>query len=300
MAFSGELFSIVAGDYRAEIAEVGAGLAGLWLADRPVTVDADPKRLPPKSSGAVLAPWPNRIRDGRYAFDGSQFQLPLTEPAAGNASHGLVKWVRWSCQQLAPSALTLVHELVPQTGYPFELRLELRYALDPSAGLTVRLTASNVGDRDAPFGAGFHPYLDLAGHPLDTAELLVPAETVLLTDGQQIPTARQSVAGTGFDFRALRALGSDRLDHGYADLIGQSALLRTAERTVSLSWDAGFTHLQVFTPPFITPGRNAVAIEPMSCPADAFNSGQDLVKLGPGESWSGSWSIAVTGDPLGG
>lgn len=295
MAFSGKLFSIAAGDYRAAIAEVGAGLAGLWLADRPVTVDADPQQLPPKSSGAVLVPWPNRIRDGRYAFDGSQFQLPLTEPAAGNASHGLVKWVRWGCQDLAPDALTLVHDLVPQTGYPFELRLELRYALDPVAGLTVRLTALNTGVSAAPFGAGFHPYLDLAGHPLDTAELLVPADTVLLTDDRQIPISRQSVAGTGFDFRVLRPIGDDRLDHGYADLIGQSALLRTSERTIAVSWDSRFTHLQVFTPPFITPGRNAVAIEPMSCPADAFNSGQDLVRLAPGESWSGSWSIAVSG-----
>jgi aldose 1-epimerase len=293
MAFSGELFVIAAGDYRATIAEVGAGLAGLWLADRPVTVDADPEQLPPKSSGAVLVPWPNRIRDGRYTFDGEQFQLPVTEPAAGNASHGLVKWVRWSCRAHRPAELTLVHDLVPQTGYPFELRLELRYALDPVTGLTVRLAARNIGHRDAPFGAGFHPYLDLAGHPLDTAELEVPADTVLLTDRQQIPTEQRPVAGTPFDFRTIRPIGSDRLDHGYADLTGQSALLRTAERTIELRWDAGFNHLQVFTPPFITPGRNAVAIEPMSCPADAFNSGQDLIRLAPGQSWAGSWGIAV-------
>jgi aldose 1-epimerase len=294
MAFSGELFVIAAGDYRAEIVEVGATLAGLWLADRPVTVDADPRQLPPKSSGAVLVPWPNRIRDGRYAFDGEQFQLPLTEPAAGNASHGLVKWVRWTCQDRQPAELTLVHDLVPQTGYPFELRLELHYALDPVTGLAVRLTALNTGHGDAPFGAGFHPYLDLAGHPLDAAELLVPAEAVLLTDRQQIPTGQRSVAGTPFDFRTIRPIGSDRLDHGYADLTGRAALLRTAERTIELRWGSGFNHLQVFTPPFITPGRNAVAIEPMSCPADAFNSGQDLVRLAPGQSWSGSWGIAVT------
>ncbi|HEX4729251.1 MAG TPA: hypothetical protein VH298_15705, partial [Jatrophihabitans sp.] len=262
MAFSGELFSIAAGDYRAVIAEVGATLAGLWLADRPVTVDVDPHQLPPKSCGAVLVPWPNRIRDGRYRFDGEQFQLPLTEPAAGNASHGLLKWVRWSCRDRQPAELRLVHDLVPQTGYPFELRLELHYALDPVTGLAVRLTAHNVGRRDAPFGAGFHPYLDLAGHPLDTAELLVPADTVLRTDDQQIPVRREPVAGTSFDFRAARPIGSDRLDHGFADLTGQLALLRTAERTIQLGWDAGFSHLQVFTPPFITPGRNAVAIEP--------------------------------------
>jgi aldose 1-epimerase len=293
MAFSGELFTIAAGDYRAVIAEVGAALAGLWLADRPVTVDVDPQRLPPKSCGAVLVPWPNRIRNGRYAFDGEQFQLPLTEPATGNASHGVVKWARWSCQNHQPAELTMVHDLVPQTGYPFELRLKLHYALDPVTGLAVRLTAQNTGRRDAPFGAGFHPYLDLAEHPLDTAELLVPADTVLLTDDQKIPVRRMPVAGTSFDFRAGRPIGADRLDHGFADLTGQLVALRTAERTIELGWDAGFNHLQVFTPPFITPGRNAVAIEPMSCPADAFNSGDGLVRLVPGESWSGGWGIAV-------
>ncbi|HET6209228.1 MAG TPA: aldose 1-epimerase family protein [Jatrophihabitans sp.] len=300
MALSGELFSIAAGGYRAEVAEVGAALAGLWLADRPITVDADPDQLPPKSSGAVLAPWPNRIRDGRYRFDETGFQLPLTEPAAGNASHGLVKWVRWACQDRHPDRLTLVHELVPQTGYPFELRLELRYALDPVTGLSVRLTAHNTGRQAAPFGAGFHPYLDLAGHPLDSTELLIPADTVLLTDSQQIPVRREPVAGTSFDFRSIRPIGADRLDHGFTDLTGRAAVLRTPDRTVELHWDARFSHLQVFTPPFITPGRTAVAIEPMSCAADAFNSGDGLVRLAPGQSWSAGWRIAVTSGSVGG
>jgi aldose 1-epimerase len=294
MAFSGDRFQITAGGYRAEIAEVGAALAGLWLAGSPVTVEADPQQLPPKSSGAVLAPWPNRIRDGRYRFDGAEFQLPLTEPAIGNASHGLVKWVRWACADRQPAAVTMVHEIVAQIGYPFEVRLVLRYALDPVAGLSVHLTATNTGRQAAPFGAGFHPYLDLAGHPLDTAELAIPAGTVLLTDDQQIPVERRPVAGTSFDFRQLRPIGDDRLDHGFADLTGTAAVLRTAIRTVELHWEPAFSHLQAFTPPFITPGRNAVAIEPMSCAANAFNSGEGLVRLAPGASWSGAWGIAVT------
>src|SRR5213593_925911 len=107
MAFCGERFPISAGGYRAEIAEVGAALAGLWLDGNPVTVPADPQQLPPKSSGTVLVPWPNRIRDGRYGFDGSQFQLPLSEPATGNAAHGLVRWVRWRAADRQPAAVTM-------------------------------------------------------------------------------------------------------------------------------------------------------------------------------------------------
>ncbi|MEO6703652.1 MAG: aldose 1-epimerase family protein [Jatrophihabitantaceae bacterium] len=295
MSFSGQRYEIAAGDYRAVLAEVGAGLAGLWLAGVPVTVEAAPDALPAKSTGAVLAPWPNRIRDGRYTFEGTEQQLALTEPATSNASHGLVKWARWHCLDQQPDSVTLGHDLVPQPGYPFELRLALRYFLDPLAGLTAELQATNTGAGPLPFGAGFHPYLDLAEHELDTAELLIPAGTVLLTDDRQIPIERRSVAGTSFDFRQQRQIGSDRLDHGFADLTGSAARLRTERRTVEVHWDGAFSHLQVYTPPHITPGRNAVAIEPMSCPANAFNSGQALSVLAPGQSWTGSWGIAVTG-----
>ena len=294
MAFSGERFEIAAGDYRAVLAEVGAGLAGLWLAGEPVTVEAAPDELPPKSTGAVLVPWPNRIRDGRYRFEDTEQQLALTEPATRNASHGLVKWARWSCLERQPNSVTLGLELVPQTGYPFELRLSLRYGLDPTGGLSVRLVAENIGSRPAPFGAGFHPYLDLAGHPLDTAELLLPAASVLVTDDRQIPIERLPVAGTAFDFQQIRRIGQTRLDHGFADLTACSTLLRTDRRDIELRWDDSFSYLQVFTPPFITPGRNAVAIEPMSCPANAFNSGDGLIRLDPGQRWTGCWGIAVT------
>lgn len=292
MALSGARYSITAAGYRAEIAEVGAALAGLWHDEQPVTVDCRPDQLPPKSAGCVLVPWPNRIRDGRYRFDGVDYQLPLTEPAKLNATHGLVKWVRWQCLEQDPASVLLGCDVVPQTGYPFEIRLRLRYSVSAD-GLAVRLTAGNLGADPAPFGAGFHPYLDLADYPVDEAELLIPAESVLRTDERQIPVGRLPVAGTAFDLRRLRPLGELRLDHGFADLVGRVAVLRTARRRLELHWDAAFRYLQVFTPPAITPGRNAVAIEPMSCPANAFNSGEGMRRLAPGEEWTGSWGIRV-------
>ncbi|MEO7262477.1 MAG: aldose epimerase, partial [Jatrophihabitantaceae bacterium] len=130
MSFDGRRYEIAAGGYRAVLAEVGACLAGLWHDGSPVTVESPPDALPPKSTGAVLLPWPNRIADGRYSFDGVDYQLPLTEPARLNASHGLVKWVRWGATHHDGSSLTLAHDLAPQTGYPFELRLEISYRLD--------------------------------------------------------------------------------------------------------------------------------------------------------------------------
>jgi aldose 1-epimerase len=293
MTFSGRRYEIAAGPYRAALAEVGANLAGLWHDGSPVTVDSPPDGLPPKSTGAVLLPWPNRIAGGRYSFDGVDYQLPLTEPAKLNASHGLVRFVRWSASQQDGSSVTLVHDLVPQTGYPFELRLEVSYRLAAEEGLRVQAAVTNTGRSVAPFGAGFHPYLDLAEHELDTVELLVPAATVFDTDDHQIPVGRHPVEGTAFDLRTSRPIGSLRLDHGFADLTGSAAVLRTEQRAVEVSWDGAYRYLQVFTPPFITPGRNAVAIEPMSCPANAFNSGEGLVRLEPGQQWTGGWGIRL-------
>ncbi len=294
MAFTGSVARIEAGGYRAEVAEVGAGLAGLWHDEVAVTVEMPAGELPPKSTGAVLMPWPNRIRDGHYSFDGVGYQLALTEPAQRNASHGFAKWARWNATERSASAVTMAHDLVPQTGYPFEVRLQITYSVAVETGLTVSVTATNIGSGAAPFGAGFHPYLDLGNEELDGVELLIPAATVLDTDERQIPVGRSDVTGTPFDLRQSRPIGSLRLDHGYADLVGSTAVVRSARRQAELRWDAAFGYLQVFTPPFVTPGRNAVAIEPMSCPANAFNSGEGLVRLEPGQSWAGSWGISIT------
>lgn len=293
MSFDGKRYEIAAGGYRAVLAEVGACLAGLWHDVSPITVESPTDALAPKSSGAVLLPWPNRIAGGRYSFDGVDHQLPLTEPARLNASHGLVKWVRWSAERHDGSSVTLTHDLAPQPGYPFELRLELDYRLDADAGLRVSATVTNTGRSAAPFGAGFHPYLDLAEHELDTAELMVPAGSVLEADDRQIPAGRHRVDGTPYDLRTIRPIGSLRLDDGFTELTGSAALLRTEQRSVEIRWDAAFSHLQVFTPPFITPGRNAVAIEPMTCPANAFNSGEGLLRLEPGAVWTGNWGIGL-------
>lgn len=240
----------------------------------------------------MLAPWPNRIRDGRYRFDGVDYQLPLTDPATYNASHGFVKWNRWQCLEQTESSVLMQCDVVPQTGYPFEIRLHLLYFLD-AEGLTVRVAATNTGTRAAPFGVGFHPYLDLGAEALDEAQLLVPAASVLRADERQIPVEKLPVAGTEYDLQQLRPIGELRLDHGFTDLTSSVAVLRTASRTIELRWSSSFHNLQVFTPPFITPGRNAVAIEPMSCPANAFNSLENLVRLEPDERWSGDWSIRV-------
>jgi aldose 1-epimerase len=298
MSLSGQLHEISAGEYTAWVSDVGAGLAGLWWGDRPVTTSWPAGVLPPMSSGAVLIPWPNRLRDGEYEHGGQHYQLPLSEPAQHNASHGLVRWVRFELADSTAESLTFTHHLVPQTGYPFELLIRISYVLAAETGLSVHTAVTNQGDRPAPLGVGFHPYLDLDGHELDHVELDVPASSMYLVDSRQIPIETVPVAGTPYQLSPARALGTLRLDHGFTGLHGQRAVIRFGSHTTQLWWGAEFGYLQVFTPPLERFKRTAIAIEPMSCAANALQSGDGLTVLEPAASWTATWGIA-SGTPFG-
>ena len=241
--------------------------------------------------GQVLAPWPNRIRDGRYRFKGSELQLPLSEVALGNASHGLVRWVAWEVLDHQPEFVRIGYSLHPQPGYPFSLRLEITYVLSPT-GLAVRLWVQNEGDGSAPFGAGFHPYLVAGPGPVDQWKLQVPATERLLTDERMLPIGREPVDGR-FDFRRPRQIGSLKLDTCFASLTGDRISVE-GERRVELWMSEGFSHLMVYTGDGLPTGaRSGLAVEPMTCAPDAFNSGEGLRTLAPGEDLELAWGISA-------
>jgi aldose 1-epimerase len=295
MSLTGQQFAISAGEHRAIIVEVGAGLREYTFGGTDVTFAYGEDELPPRCCGAVLVPWPNRLRAGRYTFDGVDYQLPLTEPGRGNAIHGLGRWARWVCVRHEPSSVTLALDIVPQTGWPFEVRVEVTYAVDAERGLSVSTSARNHGARRAPFGAGFHPYLALDEHPLAKVTLQLPASQHLVTDDAQLPVGDQAVQGTTHDFRRGRRLGAVRLDDAFTGLKtfeGRGAAeMRLRHGGVRLWFDETFRYLQVFTLDVLARGQAAIAIEPMTCPADAFNTGTGLIVLEPGMAWTGAWGL---------
>jgi aldose 1-epimerase len=295
MALTGQQFDIAAGDHEATVVEVGAGLRRYAHHGTDVTVTYSEIEIPPKGCGAVLVPWPNRLRGGTYTFDGTAYQLPLTEPLVGNAIHGLGRWARWVMVRHERSAVTLALDIVPQPGYLFQVRVEVTYALDAEHGLSVTAVARNTGTARAPFGAGFHPYLATHGHPISDVTVKVPARERLVLDDAKVPIGLQPVAGTRHDLRRGRRLGDLRMDDGFtgfATVAGRSAVeVRTRSGGAQLWFDETFRYVQVFTPGVVTGERVGVAIEPMTCPADAFNSGTSLIILPPGEYWTGSWGI---------
>ena len=298
---SGEQWTLRRERQEATVVEVGGGLRTYRVDDTDVVAGYADDEVCRSGRGQVLMPWPNRIRDGRYTFAGSDLQLGLSEPLLHNASHGLVRWATWQLHWHSDdwSALTVRTRLHPQPGWDGTLDLSVNYVLEPE-GLTVSVHATNVGDIPAPFGFGAHPYVALGDTPLAEVELTIPAAREVLVDDRLIPTGTSPVSAE-VDFRTVRALGETALDTAYTDLsrtgpggAWQVVVGGLATGAVTVWGDGTLDWVQVFTAKGRDTGVDGVrgiAVEPMSCPANAFNSGDGLLVLEPGQSWSGQWGI---------
>ena len=304
---TGLQYEIEAGPYRATLTQLGAGLRELLFRDEPVVDGYQADELPPGAAGQLLAPWPNRIDGGRYVFGGTEYQLALTEPARANAIHGLTRWMAWTAVRQDASAVVLRSAPHGGQGYPFCLEFEAEYRVDPGTGLRVAVTARNRGSRAAPYGTGSHPYLTVRTPSVDGCELTLPAESWLPMDDGGIPSGPpEPVEGTEYDFRQPRAIGATRLDHALTGLSRDGdgrawaylAAAGEAGPRVGLWADEGYRWLQVFTGDPLGPDRRrkAVAIEPMTCPPNAFVTGHDLLVLEPGDTITHTWGIQAHRD----
>jgi aldose 1-epimerase len=302
---TGAQYEIAAGGYRATATELGAGLRELHWGGRSLITGYQPGELPPGAAGQLLVPWPNRVDHGRYAVAGTEYQLDLSEPRAGNAIHGLGRWAPWEAVRHEPHAVVLRHVLLGRAGYPFCLEMDVEYQLSGESGLTVSVTATNVGVRPAPYGTGSHPYLTAGAATVDECELTLPVTQWLPADARGIPAGPpQDVAGGEFDFRKARPVGTARLDHAFTglDRDGQGrawARLASDGTEVALWAGPGYRWLQAFTGDTLDAAhrRRAVAIEPMTCPPNAFVTGTDLLMLDPGDSVTHTWGIQLTKHP---
>lgn len=298
---SGEQITIEAEGWRAVVVEVGGGLRSLRVNAEELIWAYPQDGIRPASAGAPLLPWPNRLRDGRYTFAGQEHQLALSEPARGNAIHGLTAWLRWEVRERDPSRVVMGLELPAQAGYPYQLDLEAEYELGP-AGLTVRIRGLNLGPTDLPLGVGQHPYLRL-GARVDDLELCVPAAAILTTDGRGIPTGQTSVADTDLDFRAPRRIGGAVLDTAFwgleRDPQGRAVvqLGDGAGRRLSLWMDPSFKGVMIFSGDTLAPAarRQSLAVEPMSCPPNALADARDLTVLAPGQGAEFVWGLEASG-----
>lgn len=297
---SGTQVNLQHGTQSATLATVGAALREYTVGGADVIVPFAADEVAPAFHGMVLAPWPNRLADGRYTFAGRDLQVPLTEPARATALHGLTCWDDWTVSESLTNTATLVLDLPASPGYPFSLRVSVTYTLGDN-GLTITTTALNTGATALPYGVGFHPWFAPGTGSLDECTLQLGADSLVTVDDRLLPTGTTPVAGD-MDYREPRKLAGSDLDDAFvdptrdADGLSWARLTRGDGSTVAIWMDGAAKAWQVCTGNHVgSPDeqRTGVAIEPMSCIADAFRTGDDLVTLAPGESHILVWGMAL-------
>ena len=298
---SGIQWSIESHGHRAVLAEVGGTLRVYSVNGADVLDGFGADEIAPGSAGQILAPWPNRIRDGQYEFEGESYQLALTEPPKRTAIHGLVNWARWRLAEQSADAVTLEFELPAQVGYPWSLLLRSRWSVSAD-GLRCNQEVVNTSPANAPWGYSAHPYLRLPGVSVEDTVLHVPAKSRIQADARSLPIGATKIAGTEFDFSEPRRIGDLELDTTFGDIdfdadgITAVTLSGPAPESKIVVWaDERFRYWQVYTGDTLQGERfrRSVAVEPMTCPPDAFRTGRDLVVLTPGQTWSTSWGVRV-------
>lgn len=286
---TGQQFLISSGRYAAVVTEVGATLRSLTVDGSEVLWTFAEDEAPRGSMGRQLVPWPNRIRDGRYSFDGIDHQLPITEVPRNTALHGLGEGMAWRLVSHTDDAVTLAATIYPQAGWAGVLDVHITHSVDED-GLRVTVEARNIGATRAPYGYGAHPYVaaDLA-----TATLTLPFEHELAVDAERLLPIEVGPVSAGHDFVEPHVVGDAVFDSAFVDPIGDWEItLETPERRVVFWAD----HTQRWAQVFTTPTRDAMAIEPMTCGPDAFNEGpthDGVIVLEPGESTRSVWGIRV-------
>jgi aldose 1-epimerase len=299
---SGEQFEITHGDQRATIVEVGGGVREYLHGNREVLQPYALDAVCDGAHGTPLIPWPNRLADGRYSWEGQDHRLPLTEPDKQNAIHGLLRWRNWAAVERGEERIVMAIRLHPTDQWPCPLDVSVAYSLRDD-GLTVETRARNIGDGPCPYACGQHPYLSPGSDvKVDECTLELKAGTRILTDPErQLPTGTQPVEGTEYDFRSERAVGSLEIDYAFTDLERDndgSSWVRLScpdGRTVELWTDEAYPVTEIYTADTLAPARQrrGLGAEPMTAPPNALATGELIVRLEPGDEHVARWGVRL-------
>ena len=305
--------TLAAGDLRLKASPFGASLRGLWRE----TPDGTRQEIITGYTGAkgkvggqgdVLIPFPGRVREGRYTFEGREYQMNRNDKDGPNAIHGFLRLTTWEIVSHSEDAVAFIVNLDPDAnpGYPFALRASVTYTVTENA-MACHFGIQNIGSRKAPVAAGFHPYFTVGSAQIDLDTLQVPMAATLdfenlLPTGKIVP-----VDGTEFDFRTPRSIGTTQFNTCYSNplrdadgmlrlrLAAQGENANGNERHGVTVWmDSAFNYIVLYSGDPLPPShrRRALAIEPMTCGSDAFNHAEwGLVALEPDEIFMGAWGV---------
>lgn len=283
------------------IARVGAALVSWTSNDTQLVEPGNLDAVGPYCEGIVMAPWPNRLEDGKWNYQGKTLEFPINIQSQNNANHGLLIDHPYDLVERTEASVTLGATIHARLPYPFNVYTTVKYEL-VAEGIVVTHTAENLSQEAAPYAVGGHPYFQISG--VATADLVLrsAAATVLDVNDRQIPVSKSATAGTRFDMLEGARVGDNFYDHGFTDLPrdseGNAHTYLTAPdgRGFDVWQDSKFRHVVIFSPDFywdesFDAKRHAVAIEPQTAGANAFKTGEDLLWLTKGEVFSASWGV---------
>lgn len=295
-------------DLRLRVSPFGASLRGLWRETNgviePIITSYSGKENKVGGQGDVLIPFPGRVKDAQYTFEGHAYQMPRNDKDGPNAIHGFVRSQLWHVAEHRKNRVTFVVDYAPDTtAYPAALQATVTYSLDET-GMTCRFSVKNTGYKAAPVGVGFHPYFSVSDGLIDENILHLPMQSTLEFDDVLIPTSEVlPVEDTAFDFTEAHTIGETRFNTCYLDPVrdteGKTHITLSSPETnrsttVWMDDSFGFVVLYSGDPLPDSHRRRSLAIEPMTCGSDAFNHPEwGLVALPPGETFSGAWGVTV-------
>lgn len=237
---------------------------------------------------AHLFPWGNRVRDGKYSFQETDYQLSINEIAFNNAIHGLVSFGNFEVVEEevneVEAILTLRYTYRGGAfGFPFPFVLDIQHIFSSDEGLELNYTVKNTGQKAMPMVLGWHPYFKIEGETADDWQIEFPATHQYKSDSQMISADKVEV-----DFKGIIDLRGRTLNAVFAVKPSSKieAKLHSPKKNMTLNvWQeglkGGFTYLVVYIPD----ARDCIAIEPMTGNTDAFNSGDGLLVLEAGKTF---------------
>ncbi|MCZ2477049.1 hypothetical protein G9H58_03165 [Aquirufa antheringensis] len=289
-----EIINKKTGDYIRIDEKTGASLielnlGGLSLIDLPGSSD-HPLASNPYHPSALLTPWVNRVRNGNYSFKGKNYQLPINEPALGNAIHGLLARVPFTLVQKTESSVTLEHAYQgAEPNYPFPFTFLYTYTLAEEGGLEITFMAQNTGSTSMPFACGWHPYFSFPDTKAADLSIKFHPTSRFLSDSQMIPLKEENLQG-----KSEFVFSQEKVDHVFRleprEKHVTEFIDHKHQRSLFLTQSSvQFPFLVVFQPE----GYHSVAIEPMTANTDAFNTGDGLIELAPSEAFSGQIRLSI-------
>jgi len=240
------------------------------------------------AKSALLIPFPNRVCNGKYEFEGKVYQLNKNLEKEGHAIHGLLFDKKFDLISKTVSndfvSLSFSYEIKKNElkGYPFNLLTTVSFKLEQKK-LTIIVESTNLDNINLPYGVGWHPYIKF-GHKIDGCRLIIPSQDILEVDEKKIMIPTGKVVKNPTKLKDDK-MGNAVFDTGFTNLKRKETIINN----VVVSQDNSMNYLQIYTPEH----RQSVAIEPMSCAADAFNNKMGLKVLKPKETVGYNFAIRL-------